>query len=393
MRILMLSPGTRGDVAPATGLGAAFTADGHDVTIVANTEYTHLIEAAGCTVAPVDASLSPPPEASGVRAHLAALRSYMDAAAAVALDAAQGTEVILANAISPYGHDIAEAVKVPSADMLLQPWYPSAAYPPMIAGAKDLGGFGNRWAGRLAARVRAPYDPPAARIRAGFGLPPRSRAAGQRLRHDRGVPVHHGISPVVLPRPADWPDHLRLDGFWWPHEPPGAGIPDEVTAFLADGPAPVVVTLGSMSPESDVVQAVAAALKMTGARAVVQGNLDIDSGNVLHVGDVPHSLLLPQASVVVHHAGAGVTSAALRAGVPSVPMPMHTDQHFWARRLVALDAATSPIPMRRADGAALAAAISEAVDGSRLRAGAATVGAALAREDGTASMRDWLRTL
>jgi sterol 3beta-glucosyltransferase len=36
MRVLMLAPGTLGDVAPPAGLGARLQAAGHDVTIVAD---------------------------------------------------------------------------------------------------------------------------------------------------------------------------------------------------------------------------------------------------------------------------------------------------------------------------------------------------------------------
>ena len=110
MRILLLGPGTRGDVAPVTGLGAAFVADGHEVTIVANVEYAHLVTGAGCAHVPIDAPVTP--KSGGMRAYLATLRTYMDVAATAALGAATGAEVVVTNAISPYGHDIAEALAV-----------------------------------------------------------------------------------------------------------------------------------------------------------------------------------------------------------------------------------------------------------------------------------------
>lgn len=396
----MLSPGTRGDVAPATGLGAAFVADGHEVTIVANTEYAPMVAAAGCAPAPINASMAPPRDSpGGVRAHLVALRTYMDEAATVALAASAGTDVVLANAISPYGHDIAEGLAVPSADVLLQPWQPSAAYPPMIASVKDLGRFGNRWAGRIAARVSTPYDPACRRIRADLGLPPQSRHAGQRRRYERGAPVHHGISSAVLPRPRDWPDHLSLDGFWWPHKPPAWTPPPELSEFLDSGPAPVVVSLGSIPASSAVTKAVLEALEITKVRSILQGDglrgvaEHRGASQTLHVGDVPHDWLLPRAAAVVHHAGAGMVSAALGAGVPSVPMPMHTDQHFWARRLVAVGAASDPVPMKRADGARLAAAVREATSSRSLRDGAQAVRDGLRGEDGTRPLRTWLGEL
>jgi sterol 3beta-glucosyltransferase len=401
VRVLILSPGTRGDVAPATGLGAALVADGHEVTIVAHAEYGPLVTAAGCAHAPFAAAMAPPPPpdggGAGVRAHLAALRAYMDAAATAALAAADGAEVVLTNPISPYGHDIAEARGIPSAEALLQPAHPSAAYPPLIVSGRDLGPRGNRLAGRLVQRIPTPFDPACARVRAELGLPPEHRRAAVRRRRAAGLPVHHGISPAVLPRPADWPTELTLDGFWWPHDPPDRSLPPELAEFLDAGPAPVVVTLGSIPPGAAAARAVAGALASTGARAVLQGpdlrDVAERRDDVIHVGDVPHRLLLSRAAAVVHQAGAGVTAAALRAGVPSVPLPLHTDQPFWARRLAALDAATAPIPMERVDGAGLAVAITTAMSSPQLRDGARAVREAMRDEDGTAPLRARLRRL
>lgn len=406
MRVLVLSPGTRGDVAPATALGAAFVADGHEVSIVANREYERLVTDAGCALRPIDASLAPDPasleglsKSAGVRAHLTALRGYMAAAGEVAVSAGKDADVVLANTISPYGHDIAEGLGVPSATLMLQPAHPSGDYPPVIASNVDFGRLGNRLAGRLAERVPTPYDPVGRRIRAEFGLPPESRRAGQRRRDQAGVPVHHGISPVVLPRPREWPSHLTLDGFWVPRDPDDWTPPSSLIEFIEDGPTPIVVSLGSIDPGPTVVEAVADALRDSGIRAILQGGgfqavaERFDESQVRHLGPVPHSWLLPRAAAVVHHAGAGMVASTLLAGVPSIPMPSHTDQPFWARRLVAIGAATDPIPWRRADGSRLAAAIRHVVADQRLRDAARAAGSVMRKEDSTRPLRTWLRTL
>ena len=402
MKVLILSPGTRGDVAPAAGLGAAFVADGHEVTIVANTEYEPLVTAAGCTLGPITAPLGPEGDdtadaPSGTRAYLAALRTYMDHAATAALAAAPGAAAVLTNAISPYGHDIAEGLGVLSVEALLQPAHPSTAYPPMLLSRRDLGRTGNRLAGWMGQQVPTPYDPACARIRSELGLPPETRRAAQRRRRARGGPVHHGISPAVLPRPADWPAHLTLDGFWWPPAPEGWTPPTELCEFLDAGPAPVVLTLGSIPPNSTALQAVEEALRAGKERVIVQGSqlrtvVDrLGRRDVIHVGDVPHNWLLPRAAAVVHQSGAGITAATLRAGVPSVPLPIHTDQPFWARRLAALGAATDPIPIGKVEGALLAAAITHARSNQQLRDGAQAVREAMRGEDSTLPLRDWLR--
>lgn len=409
MKVLILAPGTRGDVAPASGLGAGFVADGHEVTVVAGAEYGQLVRDSGCTHVPIHEVLTPPsgsaqgdPEERsepGVRAYLATLRTYMDAAATAALGAASGSDVILTNAISPYGHDIAEHLGVPSAEALLQPAHPSSAYPPMVASTRDLGAVGNQLAGRLAQLVRTPYDPACARVRSELGLRPESRRIAQRRRRAERMPVHHGISPTVLPQPADWPPELSLDGFWWPPVPASWSPPADLTAFLAAGSPPVVVSLGSLPAGAKTAPLIAEALKAGTVRVILQGDQfrqvadQLGPDRAIHVGDIPHEWLLPQVVAVAHQAGAGISSAALRAGVPSVPLPMHTDQPFWARRLVALSAATSPIPLKRLTAGQFGSNIEEAMTSTILRDGARAVRDRLIHEDGTQPLRSWLRQL
>jgi sterol 3beta-glucosyltransferase len=91
--------------------------------------------------------------------------------------------------------------------------------------------------------------------------------------------------------------------------------------------------------------------------------------------------------------GAGATAACLRAGVPSIPMPVHTDQPFWASRLARLGAGTAPVPAAKATGAQVTAAIKEATERPDLRKGAQRIADALAAEDGTALLRARLRSL
>ena len=74
------------------------------------------------------------------------------------------------------------------------------------------------------------------------------------------------------------------------------------------------------------------------------------------IGDVPRSWLFPQMAAAVHHAGAGTIAAALRAGIPSVPIPQMMDQPFWASQLAALGAACAPISARQLSASRLAAA-------------------------------------
>src|SRR4029079_14886671 len=41
----------------------------------------------------------------------------------------------------------------------------------------------------------------------------------------------------------------------------------------------------------------------------------------------------PRVAAVVHHGGAGTTTAAARAGVAQIAVPMFGDQFYWGRRI------------------------------------------------------------
>jgi UDP:flavonoid glycosyltransferase YjiC (YdhE family) len=110
---------------------------------------------------------------------------------------------------------------------------------------------------------------------------------------------------------------------------------------------------------------------------------DLPAG-VLHLEGAPHEWLFPRCAAVVHHAGAGTTAAALRAGVPAVPVPVFADQPFWAARLHAAGVAPPPLPLPDLTAERLAERIAAVVGDPRLRARAAELGEKVRAEPGTA---------
>jgi len=56
-------------------------------------------------------------------------------------------------------------------------------------------------------------------------------------------------------------------------------------------------------------------------------------GSVARCGYVPHSLLFPHASLIVHHGGVGTTGQVMRAGKPHLVVPHMGDQNDHARRI------------------------------------------------------------
>jgi sterol 3beta-glucosyltransferase len=451
MHVLILAPGSRGDVEPAARIAHDLRCEGHRVTLVAHRDYAGIVERAGAGLAPFDVPLEPPEPAGGpageqggpagrpgASAYLAHLHTYMRAGAQVALHAARLAPdsgdpfgAVLTNPISPYGHDLAESLGIPSAEALLQPDQPSRAYPPMtlsrlvdsrVAALLNPGGLGNLALGGLFARMPSPVTRASAWLRAELGLPRESPAAARRRRLRAGLPVHHGISPAIMPRPADWPDNLSLDGPWWPldvdwspdadlrdflttggaaagSEGPGApaapgttvGATAEAGAVPDAGSAPVLVSMGSVATRAH--PGLREFVRTSRRRIIVQGSgwesiLADSAGRVRAVGDVPHARLLPLVSACIHQAGAGITAACLRAGVPAVALPQHTDQFFWAARVRTLGAGVDLVGRQGASPEAIAAAVDHVTGDPGPREAAGRLSRTLAAEAGDGWQHD-----
>ena len=398
----MVAPGTRGDVAPMAGLGSSLQSLGYEVAIAANPAYAALVVESGCEFKPLPGDLTelitqPAPGAKAssgsVLTFWRKLTDYMDNAATGALAAAEaGADVILANSVAPYAYDIAEAMGIPALGAHLQPTEPSAAYPPVIMNsARSLGAWGNKIIGQRAAAGPAPYDAPSARLRKELGLGKQSRAAGERRRRKANATILHGISPSVLPRPADWHPGLVMAGYWWPAMKPDWQPPTDLLDFLADGTPPVFVGFGSSAQIDPAF--ILEATRRAGVRAVVQGVEGALGDDAIAVGSIPHEWLFPRMAAVVHHAGAGTTAAGFRAGVPAVGIPVYTDQPLWASRIASLGAGPRPIPYKMLTPERLGDAITEAVSTPSYAKRAAEVSAAIATEDGTGPVVEALRNL
>jgi vancomycin aglycone glucosyltransferase len=165
-------------------------------------------------------------------------------------------------------------------------------------------------------------------------------------------------------------------------------LPEELSAFLDAGDAPVYVGFGSMPMHGseDVGQVAVEVVRSQGRRLVVgRGWADLglidDRDDCFAVGDVNHQALFRRVAAVVHHGGAGTTTTAAGAGAPQVIVPQLADQPYWADRVAELGigaAHDGPTPTFASLSAALKVALAPGT-GDRAASLAATV-----RTDGAA---------
>jgi UDP:flavonoid glycosyltransferase YjiC (YdhE family) len=195
----------------------------------------------------------------------------------------------------------------------------------------------------------------------------------------------------VIPKPPDWDDRIHVTGYWFLDPADDWAPPSALLEFLQADPPPIYVGFGSMSsrkPE-ETADLILLALVRAKQRAIILsgwGGLhkaDLPD-TVFMVDSIPFSWLFPRVAAVVHHGGAGTTSAGLRAGVPSIVIPFFGDQPFWGQRVAELGVGPAPIPRRRLTVERLAQAIQEAVTDQTMRQRAAHLGSRIQAEDGIA---------
>lgn len=411
-RIVMAAFGTRGDVAPLTGLGARLRDQlGADVVIAAQSPYDDLVNAAGLTYRLLPGDTEADTRASsygqavvdGARMRpskdvLAQMRDDLSGVGeAIAVAATDADLLLLEGPVgSLLGYHVAEALGIPSMGAFFQPVSATAQFAPPPVTARSFGRIGNRLAWRLGDLGEKVYAPLVDDLRSTLGLQPQSRRRYQRSRAT-AWPILYGFSEHVIARPSDWRDGLHVTGYWWPTDPPGWQPPPKVTEFLQAGPPPVFVGLGSTATAQGerLSELIVSALQKAGVRGIIQSGwagLHGEGTDVLTVGDIPHAWLFPHMAAVVHHGGAGTTAAALRAGVASVPVTGMMDQPFWARRLQVLGAAPTPLRRTTLTAESLAASVMAILADGRYTERAKHVSRLVRTEDGAATATDIVAT-
>jgi sterol 3beta-glucosyltransferase len=227
-----------------------------------------------------------------------------------------------------------------------------------------------------------------------------ARASVCRLPPRRRVFTNHpmiwGVSPTLLPRPADYPANTFICGQWIAPAPDWSP-PRDLSEFLAAGPRPIYIGFGSMAGllQPGLLEKLIAGI---GSRRALfypgWSNVQAEQlpANFFLVRDTPHGWLLPRTSLVVHHGGAGTTHSAARAGVPSIVVPFAGDQPFWADRLRRLGVAPAPLSMKRLRTSEVEERLAFA-ERPDVRERAAALGARMASEDGMANALSAIETL
>ncbi|KAI7489248.1 UDP-Glycosyltransferase/glycogen phosphorylase [Hortaea werneckii] len=227
-----------------------------------------------------------------------------------------------------------------------------------------------------------------------LGLEDVPLSEGARLAEGLKVPHTYCWSPALVPKPADWPDHIDVCGFFF-REVPSCSPPTDLASFLKCGDKPVYIGFGSvvLNDPAAMTEKILAAVEEAGVRAIVSrgwsnlGEGRDSSENVFWLGDCPHEWLFQHVSAVVHHGGAGTTACGLLNGCPTCIVPFFGDQPFWGRMVASADAGPPPIPHATLTSEGLAKAIQKCLQ-PKTREAARTVAQKMKQESGVLTAVD-----
>ncbi|HEY7641581.1 MAG TPA: glycosyltransferase [Steroidobacteraceae bacterium] len=312
------------------------------------------------------------------------MRGQFDAIGA----AAEGCDAIVATGLFPStaaAQSVAEKLGIRYAYATFCPtWLPSPHHPPLPFPGyplpADVSDNRKLWDVNIAT-MNALFGEPLNSHRASIGLPQVDNVRAQVFTDHPWL----AADPVLAPwqKPAEL--SVVQTGAWI--LPDERRLPAELHRFLEAGPPPVYVGFGSMPLQSwkDAPQIVIKAIRAQGRRAIVArgwaelGLID-DRDDCFGVGEVNQQALFGRVAAVLHHGGAGTTTAATRAGAPQVVVPQIGDQPYWASRVWDLGigaAHDGPTPTVESLSAALETALTPGI-----RARAAAVAGSI-RIDGT----------
>jgi vancomycin aglycone glucosyltransferase len=399
MKFTLCAIGSWGDVGPFMSLGRALHERVSDVVLAAPPEFADAAADAGLDFRPVAPTCTPVVEAasattgtplSAIPLLLRATRILTEETLVELPSIADGSHLLVATGIAYAAPHVAEALGIAYRAVSACPrWYPSAHHPPATDRAPSRPKPINSaawWATEWTTDVT--LDRVVNRWRRQQSLPPTTALYGRMI----GLPGERLLAAdeELAPLPADVKGTRRVSAM---RAFQADSLPEDVEDFLASGDPPVYIGFGSMRATDagrllDVVFESGAAINVrtiVPEKWVEAASRSTPEG-CLAVGHVPHSRLFPRLAAIVHHGGAGTTTAAARAGVPQVVIPHVMDQHYWAHRVWELGIGPEPPSYKRLSPRTLTSALRETLGSSAMAEKARSLSGKLDGRDGTVEL-------
>ncbi|RDW72300.1 UDP-glucose:sterol glycosyltransferase [Aspergillus mulundensis] len=409
LRITCLTIGSRGDVQPYIALCKGLLAEGHKPKIATHAEFEPWVRKHGIDFAPVDGD---PAELmrlcvengmftySFLKEATAKFRGWIDDLLSSAWRACQGSDLLIESPSAMAGIHVAEALRIPYFRGFTMPWSRTRAYPHAFAVPESrLGGaynyityvmFENVFWRAISGQVN--------RWRMNeLGL----KATNLDKMQPNKVPFLYNFSPSVVPPPLDFPDWVRITGYWFLSESTDWTPPKELAEFIQrarqDGKKIVYIGFGSIvvSDPSALTRTVVESVQKADVRCILSKGWSARLGDptstqveiplppeIHQIQSAPHDWLFSQIDAAAHHGGAGTTGASLRAGVPTIIKPFFGDQFFFGNRVEDLGVG---VCMKKLNVSVFSRALWTATHDERMIVRAKQLGERIRSEDGVAT--------
>ncbi|KAJ3718409.1 hypothetical protein C8R42DRAFT_697487 [Lentinula raphanica] len=369
LHFTFLTIGSRGDVQPYIALAKGLQADGHQVRIATHKEFKEWIESHNIEYGYVGGD---PAElmricvengmftVSFLKEGLQKFRGWLDDLLKTAWEACQGTDVLVESPSAMAGYHIAEALAIPYFRAFTMTWTRTRAYPHAFAvPERKMGGSYNYMTYVMFDQVF--WHAISGQINRWRRNVLHIESTNLDRMEPHKIPFLYNFSPSIVSPPLDWPEWIRITGYWFldaadvsskKWTPPEALEKFIATAHSA-GKKVVYIGFGSIvvSDPKAMTKCVIEAVVQSGVYAILSkgwsDRLQVKSGEageveeplppqIYPISSIPHDWLFQRIDAACHHGGAGTTGASLRAGIPTIIKPFFGDQFFWADRVEAL---------------------------------------------------------
>jgi len=162
-------------------------------------------------------------------------------------------------------------------------------------------------------------------------------------------------SNFLSPKPADWGEKITVGGYWFMKQAGIFKLDDSLLSFIKSGDKPILLDLGSFSHQRlqpKLTMIIEDILSLKKRLLIYPGKMDTtnyETNDKIYFLDsnIPHEVLLPEVELVITTGGVGAVHAALKAGIPIIPISLFGAQYFWGKKLFELELGSRPLRIRQ----------------------------------------------
>ena len=362
MVITAVAVGTRGDVNPLAELGEEMIERGHEFRILTHEAFKSLVERKGITFFKLDT------DADHVMQYLVAeYKTSMDFMKGMfklkkenpgfmdqTLSAIRGADLVMYGTCGAFAYHAAESLGIPCARVFYSPMDPTrqySLYSDEYDSEKVLKSYNGLPEGMNLMTMIAMN-----KWRRRNGLAGWKLSSTYKVMNGRKLLTFYPTSQLMMKPDPSWGDHIHVTGYWY--HPDEAAVsyqaPEDLQIFLAAGEKPVFVAFGKAESQelAELQVRVLQAMKESGIRAIVQADQipksdRVNSDKIYFIGAVPYSYIFKKVRAVVHHGGNTTNGLGLRAGLPTLVIPLALDQYFYGRMDHRIGAGPAPLYIRK----------------------------------------------